>query len=75
VLQHLSNANVQKLLGLTRRFRFSLITNEFASSNADCENGDTRPLDIRAEPFNLREAALVWTYSDKAIFLVAREAR
>src|SRR5688572_14138048 len=27
VLQHLSNANVQKLLALTKRFRYSLITN------------------------------------------------
>jgi SAM-dependent methyltransferase len=70
VLQHLSNANVHKLLALTRRFRFSLITNAYAPVNDDCENGDTRPLDLRAAPFNLHDATIVLAYAEKAVFLV-----
>lgn len=70
VLQHLSNANVQKLLALTRRFRYSLITNEYAPNNEDCENGDTRSLDLRAPPFNLSEASLALAFHGKAVFLV-----
>jgi SAM-dependent methyltransferase len=70
VLQHLSNANVLKILDISSRFKFSLITNAFSSENEDCENGDTRPLDIRKPPFNLQHAALVWAYAEKAIFLV-----
>jgi len=74
VLQHLTNANVQKLLHLTSRFKFSLLTNEYALPNEDCENGDTRPLDIRAEPFNLKNAALVYAFANKATFLVVSNA-
>jgi SAM-dependent methyltransferase len=70
VLQHLSNANVQKLLALTRRFKYSLITNAYAPVNDDCQNGDTRPLDIRAHPFNIRHASLVFAFAEKALFLV-----
>ena len=70
VLQHLSNENAQKILTLTNQFRFLLITNAYAPINDDCKNGDTRPLDIREQPFNLRHAALVWAYAEKAIFLV-----
>jgi len=70
VLQHLSNANVQKLLALTPRFKYSLITNAYAPANDDCENGDTRPLDIRAAPFNLTSAVLVYPFHEKATFLV-----
>jgi SAM-dependent methyltransferase len=70
VLQHLSNSNVQKLLRLTNRFRFSLLTNAYARTNDNCENGDTRPLDIRADPFNLTNAAMVYAYDEKATFLI-----
>ena len=70
VLQHLSNQNAAQLLELTSRFKFSLITNAYAPENTDCQNGDTRPLDIRQPPFNLRHAAVVWAFDNKAIFLV-----
>jgi SAM-dependent methyltransferase len=73
VLQHLSNANVAKLLALTRRFKFALITNAYAPVNDDCENGDTRPLDIRVAPFNLAHAAIVFAFREKAVFLTAGE--
>jgi SAM-dependent methyltransferase len=75
VLQHLSNKNVQQLLKLTSRFKFSLITNAYDPENTDCQNGDTRPLDIRQPPFNLHHAALVWAYHNKAIFLVVSPDR
>jgi SAM-dependent methyltransferase len=74
VLQHLSNANVQKLLGLTSRFKFSLLTNAYAAVNDDCENGDTRPLDVRAEPFNIHHAAMIYAFAEKAVFLVVADA-
>jgi hypothetical protein len=70
VVQHLSNANAKKLLDLTSRYRFSIITNDFAEANAECSNGDTRPLDIRVEPFNLRHAAVIMKHGGKATFLV-----
>ena len=70
VLQHLSNQNAAQLLKLTSRFKFSLITNAYSPENTDCQNGDTRPLDIRQPPFNLRHAAVVWAFDNKAIFLV-----
>jgi hypothetical protein len=74
VLQHLSNSNVQKLLRLTNRFRFSLLTNAYAPINDDCENADTRPLDVRAAPFNLKHAVLAYTFAEKATFLVINQA-
>jgi SAM-dependent methyltransferase len=70
VLQHLSNANVKKLLELTKRFRYALITNAYARTNDDCENGDTRPLDIREEPFDLKQAVLIYPFAEKATFLI-----
>jgi SAM-dependent methyltransferase len=70
VLQHLSNENAAKLLALASRFRFSLITNDHADVNADCRNGDTRPLDIRAAPFDVRHAAVISAYGTKVTFLV-----
>jgi SAM-dependent methyltransferase len=70
VMQHLSNVNVQKLLRLTSRFKFCLLTNGYASTNDDCENGDTRPLDLRAQPFNFQHAALICRYAEKATFLI-----
>jgi SAM-dependent methyltransferase len=73
ILQHLSNSNVQKLLRLTSRFRFSLLTNAYAVRNDECENGDTRPLDIRTEPFNLKNAARVYSFAEKATFLVIND--
>jgi hypothetical protein len=70
VLQHLSNEYAQKILTLTNQFKSSLITNAYAPINDDCKNGDTRPLDIREQPFNIKHAALLWAYAEKAIFLV-----
>jgi len=70
VMQHLSNANVQKLLRLCSRFKFCLLTNAYASTNDDCENGDTRPLDIRVHPFNVQQAAVVCRFAEKATFLI-----
>jgi len=55
---------------LTERFKFALVTNAYAPTNDDCENGDTRPLNIRAAPFNLKNAALVYAFAEKATFLV-----
>lgn len=69
VLQHLSNENVIKLLALVRKFKYALITNAYAPVNDDCQNGDTRPLDIRAEPFNVSNAAIVFAFREKATFL------
>lgn len=74
VLQHLSNENAKRILALTNRFRFALITNAYAPTNDDCANGDTRPLDIRAEPFNVRNAALVFAFAEKATFLLIRSS-
>lgn len=70
VLQHLSNENVLKLLRLARRFKFALITNDYMPENTDCNNGDTRPLDLRALPFSIRHAAILLQFNGKATFLV-----
>jgi SAM-dependent methyltransferase len=52
VLQHLSTANVMAILGKIGGARMALITNDYHPSNRDCSNGDTRPLDVSAPPFN-----------------------
>jgi SAM-dependent methyltransferase len=70
VLQRLSNEYAQKILTLTNQSKSSPITNAYAPINDDYKNGDTRPLDIRELPFNIKHAALLWAYAEKAIFLV-----
>jgi len=52
VLQHLSNANVQAILGRARIAGIAAITNDYYPVNEDCENGSTRPIDITAKPFS-----------------------
>jgi SAM-dependent methyltransferase len=53
VLQHLSNSNVSKILARCTVATRTLVTNDYYPSNEDCKNGDTRPLNITAAPFNL----------------------
>lgn len=53
VLQHLSNLSVSRILRKVRNYRYALITNDYAEKNLESEDGDTRPLNLRAPPFNL----------------------
>jgi hypothetical protein len=70
VLQHLSNENVIKILNIAQQYPYALITNDYSSKNLDCENGDTRPLDIRRKPFNITHAREVLAYHNKKSFLI-----
>lgn len=69
VLQHLSNANVLKILRYTQKYKYCLITNDFDNSNLDCQNGDTRPLNIKLPPFSVN-ALEVLSVGSKKTFLI-----
>jgi SAM-dependent methyltransferase len=69
VLQHLSNQNISKMIHLVKQAKFCLITNDYARKNADTLNGDTRPLNLLAAPFNLNgEEVLI--FGDKRTILI-----
>lgn len=72
VLQHLSGANVKTILAKIRRARLGLVTNDYHPSNRDCSNGDTRPLDVSAPPFNSRGRPVL-AFDGKVSFLATRE--
>ena len=73
VLQHLSNTNVSRILSVANRYKYVLITNDFASKNIDCNNGDTRPIDISKAPFNCSNAKPALRFYGKVVFLLRNE--
>ena len=72
VLQHLSNAGVSRMLKKVQNYRYALITNNYAKANFESEDGDTRPLNLRAPPFNL-SAKRVMKYDAKEVLLFQRK--
>lgn len=70
VLQHLSNSNVAAILKRGNVATRALITNDYYPANYDCKNGDTRPLDITADPFNIVAVPRL-AFLGKVTFLVA----
>jgi len=68
VLQHLSNARVSEILAGCRSARLALITNDYHPANIDCGDGETRPLDITAPPFDVA-ARPVLSFGGKISFL------
>jgi SAM-dependent methyltransferase len=54
VLQHWSNSTILQFLPKLGRFKYVLFVNSYAKVNHDCETGDTRPLNLKAQPFNLK---------------------
>jgi SAM-dependent methyltransferase len=76
IFQHLSNVNVSRMIArCLPRTKYALITNDFAEENVDCQNGDTRPINIRKPPFNLEDAKEVAAFSGKRTFLVTMEPK
>jgi len=73
VLQHLSNANAQKILARSRAARVALFTNDYHPANEDCVDGSTRPLDITRAPFSVPAQARL-AFVGKISFLVTRQA-
>ena len=69
VLQHLSNRNVLRVLEKCARARLALFTNDYHPLNADCSDGDTRPLDVSRAPFSLA-AGPVLQFGRKVSFLL-----
>ena len=53
VLQHLSTPAALQLLAKLNGYRFQLFVNDYAKTNRDCDDGDTRPINLNAPPFNL----------------------
>jgi SAM-dependent methyltransferase len=70
VLQHLSNSNVLKILDFARKFKFAIITNDHTDQNEECENGDTRPIDISKPPFAATDAIPALKYDGKVAFVL-----
>lgn len=72
VLQHLSNADIMKLIPQFKKYKYCLITNEtdrksLSSNNPDIEVGDCRALDLTKPPFNVN-GKKVLTYIPKNEF-------
>ena len=70
VLQHLSNNNVSAILKRCKVAACALITNDYYPLNNDCKNGDTRPLNITADPFNALAVPRL-AFQGKVTFLIA----
>lgn len=70
VLQHLSNDNVRAILERSKVAAHALITNDYCAVNHDCKNGDTRPLDIRLEPFGAAAVPRL-AFNGKVTFLLS----
>ena len=73
VLQHLSNARVSAILAKCGLARLVLITNDYHPENPDCRDGETRPLDVTAQPFNF-PARPVLRFGKKLSFLAENPA-
>jgi 2-polyprenyl-3-methyl-5-hydroxy-6-metoxy-1,4-benzoquinol methylase len=70
VLQHLSNARVSAILSRCSAGHLALITNDYYPENLDCRDGETRPLNVTAPPFNLA-ARPVLRFGKKVTFLTS----
>ncbi|MGH1590639.1 methyltransferase domain-containing protein [Methylobacterium phyllosphaerae] len=71
VMQHLNN---DLAISLSRKFnaaRVCLITNDFALENLPSRTGDTRPLNLIAEPFRL-PAKPIFAFDGKVVFQISR---
>lgn len=71
VLQHLSNADVQKVIQQFKKYTYCLVTNDvnadtLSSENYDIVSGDYRPLDLTKPPFNLKGCKLL-TYKSEYV--------
>ena len=69
VLQHLSNKNVRAILHKSRVATRALFTNDFYPVNEDCNDGDTRPLNIASAPFDMKTVPRL-AFNGKVTFLV-----
>lgn len=59
VLQHLNNEEIKLFIKKTKKFKYSLITNDLYSNsklktNAQISTGKYRPLDLTKKPFNVK---------------------
>ena len=74
VLQHLSNARVSAILAKCGLAPLALITNDYHPENADCRDGETRPLDVTAQPFNFPARPVLRFGKTKVSFLAENPA-
>jgi SAM-dependent methyltransferase len=80
VLQHLTNADVQKFLKQVPKYRFVLLTDgvdveTFSADNHDIPRGEYRTLDPTAPPFNLTGAKVLTWWDGFNMHQVVRHAR
>ena len=70
VLQHMPNKDIFKLLQWMQKYKYALITNDFAENNGpDIEIGQWRPLNLRADPFRVN-CKVMGNYNGKQIVLI-----
>ncbi len=69
VLQHWETARIMTLLPRILSADWCLFVNDFCEENADCHLGQTRPLDLKGEPFGL-DPVEEWRLGAKSILLV-----
>ena len=53
VLQHLSNNTCILIIERMKTSKWMLLTNDITEVNHDCKDGEWRPINVRADPFNL----------------------
>jgi len=68
VLQHWSNDTVLSFLPRLDKFPYVLFVNGYHGVNGDCDNGDTRPINIQEPPFSL-DVECVQKFQGKRIYL------
>jgi hypothetical protein len=71
VLQHLSNSNINKILNKIKKYKWCVITNDYASENVlyDIEPGQWRPLNILLDPYKV-DGITLYGYNGKHVVLV-----
>lgn len=70
VIHHWSNESIQYFINnILPNFKYALITNDYENLkiNSDIKVGHFRPIDIEAEPFNMKNLQLLTTYKSHGI--------
>ncbi len=70
VMHHWSNESIKYFIkNILPNFKYALITNDYETLkvNSDIKAGHFRPIDIEAEPFNIKNLELLTTYRSHGV--------
>lgn len=69
ILQHLSNDSILRVLSKVR-CKFALVAENYTKVNRDCDDGGYRPLNLSAQPFDLKGEVVMWIGKRKRVVLL-----